>query len=122
MNIEQIAQEVAVEIDPLQRKLQGDFQFSEKQLSEFLRRCLNKLAEQDVEPVAYTCNHALYRLKPCSSINGHPVIPLYTKASLIAAQQKAAEACAKLLNDNLGHLTRGDSLEAIRNGAWREYL
>ena len=39
-----------------------------------------------------------------------------------AAQQRTAEACAKLLKDELRHLTRSDALVAIRNGEWREYL
>lgn len=98
---------------------------------------LSKLAEQAGEPVAYMYEYSydlngdkqgnwpvemhthvsFSRTKPnCVSS------PLYTEAQLIAAQQRTAEACAKLLKDNLGHLPRGDALVAIRNGEWRGYL
>lgn len=81
MNIEKIVLEVANELG-------WSLESSEK----FIACCLSKLAEQDVEPVAYTCNNSFYRLKPCSSINGEPFIPLYTETQLLGAQQRAAKA------------------------------
>lgn len=122
MNIEQIAQEVAQETDW-------------KDAAEFLRRCLSKLAEQEVESVADVV-WSDPTIEPFQKVKPHKIIDgslsfmdearigdkLYTETQLLAAQQRTAEACAKLLNDNLGHLTRGDALVAIRNGEWREYL
>lgn len=86
---------------------------------------LKRLAEQNVEPVAYTCNHAFYRLKPCSSINGHPFIPLYTETQLLAAQQRTAKACAKAVFEQAKYFGYNVHAEAVRDAAlnnWREYL
>lgn len=88
---------------------------------------LSKLAEQAGEPVAWEWVNPekgmrISHQEPPEYEEVYQISKLYTEAQLIAAQQRTAEACAKLLNDNLGHLTRGDALVAIRNGEWREYL
>lgn len=91
---------------------------------------LSKLAEQAGEPVAVVC-----RLMNCEVLdstglkNNWKDLPhgtkLYTEAQLIAAQQKAAEACAKVCEKRSDTLREpaclGDAT-AIRNGEWREYL
>lgn len=114
MNIEQIAIEVADEL------FLGGMAVGHNP-TEFLRRCLEKLAEQvDAEPVAYqsTRNGLIAKENKNPEYN----VGLYTETQLIAAQQKAAEACAEyavrgLHNDATLVLAAG-----IRAGVWREYL
>lgn len=131
MNIEQIAFEVADELF-----LDGIAVGHNP--AEFLRRCLKKLAEPDVEQVAHlrfwaAQRYAGYgnidfdegfevttRMEP--GVDGSPAFPVFTETQLIAAQQKAAEACAKLIMDNSHDYGRYEHSETIRNGDWREYL
>lgn len=134
MNIEQIAYEEA----------SGEMLdcFSKEQLAGYLLRCLSKLAElaeQDVEPEVMH--------EPGNPINTAPTdwwtkkngwCPLFTEAQLLAAQQRTAEACAKVCNSRRRTVSNGNGLsmwshdpasveagycaDAISNGDWREYL
>lgn len=123
LNIEQIAIEVADELF-----LDGIAVGHNP--TEFLRRCLNKLAEQvGVEPVAWVGrieDGAMLFMEPPTDWEA---TPLYTETQLIAAQQKAAEACAKACEDEIGNTPNDQRMIAaidcavvIRNGEWREYL
>lgn len=133
MNIEQIAYEEA----------SGEMLdcFSKEQLAGYLLRCLSKLAEQDVEPVAWQdsqlLNHVIvFPDQPDQSDDGW--VPLYTEAQLLAAQQRTAEACAKVCSSRRCTVSNGNGLsmwshdpasveagycaDAISNGDWRKYL
>lgn len=121
MNIEQIAQEVADE-------LAWDLDQVEKtDMSDFLRRCLSKMAEQDIPEPLGTANDLIddYVL---SRTGINPNDKLYTEAQLLAAQQRTAEACASLLDGFSAHPldtiegVLGEHADAIRNGEWRDYL
>lgn len=96
---------------------------------------LSKLAEQDAEPVAFAFKHSLlgflYDFSETEHSNG--MVRLYTEPQLLAAQQRTAEACAKVCNkftyDNYQEPEEMDERDwadmcgdAIRNGDWREYL
>jgi len=123
MNTSQIVQEVAKEM--------GQDEFIGDALDEFFHRCLSKLVEHSgVEPVAI--------VDDCELFSDHhgPVYAmaylqsgtkLYTEAQYIAAQQRTAEACAKVC-DKIDEEYEGEDVlgtwcsEAIRNGEWREYL
>lgn len=121
MNIEQIAQ-----IVDAQMYEEGRFSAATAYPEEFLRRCLSKLAEQaGVEPSGTAndliADYVLYRT------NINPNDRLYTEDQLIAAQQRTAEACAKVC-ENLPKRFRTEfdkvsteCAEAIRRGDWREY-
>lgn len=125
MNIEQIAYEQA----------SGEMldYFSKQQLAAFLHRCLSKLAENEVEPVAYQSTRNGFIAK--ENKNHEYNVALYTEAQLIAAQQKVAEACArycgqtlspsKTIPDDSGRAWIAGTIhcaDGIRNGEWREYL
>lgn len=138
MNIEQIAKEAWSEVCK-------SSSVGESIAEPFLRRCLSKLAEQDVEPVAwqefdgeggydyrsYEFNESFrdeYRKRNPGRTYTDWVEPLYTEAQYLAAQQRTAEACAKAC-ENLPRKFRSEfsnvsseCAEAIRNGAWREHL
>lgn len=90
-----------------------------------LRHALSKLAEQAGEPVALV-TQALG-----VAIGDQDEMPLgtklYTETQLIAAHQKAAEACAKLAassnaNGSMRFTHREEILEALSNGEWMEYM
>ena len=114
MNIEQIAREVSAQMSKEAKTMAGHVM-----LAEFLRRCLSKLAEQDVEPVAYqsTRNGFISRENKNPEYN----VAIYTEAQLIAAQQKVAEACAKVC-EKYAYDDDDEFVVAIRNGEWRKYL
>ena len=126
MNIEHIASETANEM-PFKA---GISSLNPTAVYDFLRRCLSKLAEQAGEPVAVVDEVAIHW-------DGHPIFNgvgevnpgqrLYTESQYIAAQQRTAEACAKVC-ENLPHKFRtefsnvsSECAAAIRNN-WREYL
>ena len=124
MNIEQIALEVADELF-LGGKAIGH------EPVEFLRRCLSKLAEQDVEPSFWLCRGELFEVEQRFFPPNNEPIPgqekLYTETQLLAAQQCAAKACldlaeSKPANGNFRFTHREEISEAIRNEKWREYL
>ena len=94
---------------------------------------LAKLAAQDGEPVGWLCEGALYEVQQHRLFTGKGPIPgqekLYTETQLLAAQQRTAEACAKVCDEQHDKaLTspaahRADCCATrIRNGEWREYL
>ena len=139
MNIEQIALETWREIHGFAAVFMRDAQV------EFLRRCLAKLAVQDVEPI-YQLSKANSSVSSAwidvdeqtySDAGLYPEYGrrrLYPEAQLLAAQQRTAEACAKLcgymitpsksLSDHpyqawLAGITQ--CAEAINNGEWRNY-
>lgn len=99
MNVEQIAQEVADELvknwqqagkmPPLAWDFRG---FA----TDGIRRCLSKLAEQDMEPVAWQDTQTGMIYTTVSPAAKHLYSPIYTETQLLAAQQRTAEACAKL--------------------------
>lgn len=128
MNIEQIADAVSQEMLMHVATLQPELV---KWNREYLRRCLSKLAKQDVEPVAcynpntdeaedafnWYCNTG-------RSDSDYPVA-LYTKAQLLAAQQRTADACAKVCDSIDAAASSNPPVlcaMTIRNGYWREYL
>ena len=122
MNIEQIAQEVANELF-LGGKAVGH------EPVEFLRRCLSKLAEQDVEPSCWmTPDGEGWRMRTAPPVNDVPLgwMAMYQETQLLAAQQRTAEACAKVC-ENITKEYDMDGVYAdffsnlIRN-KWREYL
>lgn len=89
---------------------------------------LAKLAAQYAKPSAYITykGHLLHADDPKVLEHSEPD-PLYTKAQLLAAQQRTAEACAKVC-ENLPRKFRSEfsnvtseCAEAIRNGGWRNY-
>lgn len=128
MNIEQIALETWREIHGF------DAVFMRDEQVEFLRRCLAKLAKQDVEPVAWMYEYSYdlngdkqgnWPVEMQAQVSFSATKPdgvatkLYTEDQLLAVQQRTAEACVKFLDD-MNH--SGCDLLAIRNGEWREYL
>lgn len=146
MNIEQIALSAAREIEwPGHSHVTGDH------VVEFLRRCLSKMAEQDVGPVGYavmTPFGNVYKFantlesaerKREALISKFPnkkqgcISKLYTEAQYLAAQQRTAEACAKAVaaehleepaqttDDAAYDMAIEHAIAAIRNN-WREYL
>ena len=107
---------------------------------------LAKLAALDVEPVAWMCwldgdterkpnDAAVTRFEPVEFKNR---TKLYTDAQLLAAQQRTAEACAKVCEKRRRTVSNGNGLsmwshdhasveagycaDAISNGDWRKYL
>lgn len=118
MNIEQIAQEVMREMaDAILPQVVGAYEEA------FLRRCLSKLAEQAEEPVAYQSTRNGFIAK--EDKNPEYNIPLYTETQLIAAQQKASEACAKAVFEQAKYFGYNVHAEAVRDAAlnnWRKYL
>ena len=97
---------------------------------------LSKLAEQVGEPVAEVYrahygnrvgNIGVDSVRLLRDANVTPGDKLYTEALLIAAQQRTAEACAKVC-EIIDEEYEGEDVlgtwcsEAIRNGEWREYL
>lgn len=66
--------------------------FSKEQLAAFLHRCLSKLAENEVEPVAFAFMHLLIgELYGFSETeHSHGMVRLYTETQLITAQQRTA--------------------------------
>lgn len=92
---------------------------------------LSKLAEQAGEPAGKVTRRAFGYVLWATE---RPELgtKLYTETQLIAAQQRTAEACAKLCE--AGRSEDGDGqhrawyagfdmcIDAIRNGDWREYL
>ena len=124
MNIEQIALEVADELF-LGGKAIGH------EPVEFLRRCLSKLAEQDVEPSFWLCRGELFEVEQRFFPPNNEPIPgqekLYTETQLLAAQQRTAEACAKVCRgEGIGFTDDDEELNRIAAmlaaGKWREYL
>ena len=99
---------------------------------------LKKLVERVGEPVAWRYKYRFKDIGETRAYEYHShdfaVVarfpkgdPLYTESQLIAAQQKAAEACAKVCEIVDEEYEGEDVLgtwcsEAIRNGEWREYL
>lgn len=111
---------------------------------------LAKLAAQDVEPVAWMQSTHLAMLEQratgssammarCSDHKQHDDFrPIHTEAQLLAAQQRTAEACAKVCEKRRRTVSNGNGLsmwshdhasveagycaDAISNGDWREYL
>ena len=101
---------------------------------------LSKLAEQAGEPVACAIFAENGNIRIWSSVSepvrklaeaeGLNLVRLYTESQLAAAQQRTAEACAKVCESNhdkacydQGNYPDGYDLgKAIRNGEWREYL
>lgn len=121
MNIEQIADAVSKEMLGNVATLQPELV---KWNREYLSRCLEKLAEQDVEPVAYQSTRNGFIAK--ENKNPEYNVGLYTETQLLAAQQRTAEACAKLAasahaNGSMRFTHRDEILEALSNGEWREY-
>lgn len=133
MNIEQIAYEEA----------SGEMLdcFSKEQLAGYLLRCLSKLAALDVEPVAWWVPKAeqfAIMDKPKTRPFAKAFEPLFTKAQLLASQQRTAEACAKVCSSRRRTVSNGNGLsmwshdpasveagycaDAISNGDWRKYL
>ena len=84
---------------------------------------LAKLAALDVEPVAYITykGHLLHADDPKVLEHSEPEA-LYTETQLLAAQQRTAEACAKVCDEIAVTAWGCDSRfgEAVRN-YWREY-
>ena len=120
MNIEQIAFEVADELF-LGGKAVG------REPVEFLRRCLSKLAEQDVEPVAWEWVNpekgmCISHQEPPEYEEAYQISKLFTETQLLAAQQRTAEACAGLMESQHTWVTREAASALIRNGNWSEYL
>lgn len=141
MNIEQIAQKVREEMSSaILPQVVGAYEEA------FLRRCLSKLAEQEVEPVAHAvlegrdtadsgwgyiaawpeaCHEHINEAIVEYEVEGAgdwKVVPLYTETQLLAAQQRTAEACAKVCDEIAAAAGIGAGFaEAIRNGEWREY-
>ena len=123
MNIEQIAHESWSEVCK-------SSSVGQSIAEQFLLCCLSKLSEQAGEPVAYLTykGYLLDADNPKVLEHSDPE-PLYTESQLIAAQQKAAEACAKVCDDGsvkLLHFLEQKGAEkcaeALRFGEWREYL
>lgn len=129
MNIEQIAHDVSSEMSKEAKAMEG-----RAMMVEFFRRCLSKLAEQDAEPVAFAFKHSLlgvlYDFSETEHSNG--MVRLYTETQLLAAQQRTAEACAKVCEAVRAEDGDGQHrawyagidmcIDAIRNGDWREHL
>ena len=140
MNIEQIAVGI---------KDAHGLDMSDEAAITLLRHALSKLAEQAEKPVAWRYK---YRFKDIGETgayeyHSHDFVvvtrfpkgdSLYTEAQLIAAQQRTAEACAKVCEvtadmyqeteSRLWPECRSDAQSgasscevAIRNGDWREY-
>lgn len=95
---------------------------------------LEKLAALDVEPfaVVYETRGGWYQ--PVLKVNEDSAFAIYTEDQLLAAQQRTAEACAKLAANGVGTgIDHGCCLNtnwedgqdaiaaAIRNGDWRNY-
>jgi hypothetical protein len=91
---------------------------------------LSKLAEQDMEPKYWVCRGELYEVQQFRLFPDNTPCPgqekLYTEAQLLAAQQRTAEACAKVCDQQAKELECPERAtycaEEIRNGEWREYL
>lgn len=106
MNIEQIAQEVANELF-LGGKAVGH------EPVEFLRRCLSKLAEQDVEPVGYVDEHGMLWRETTT----HTDTRLYTETQLLAAQQNAAHKAGEVMRERCESMLRyqgGANIDLVR--------
>ena len=127
MNITEIAQQVDKEM----RGTSID-KACETDLTEFLRRCLAKMAEQNnVDPVA-TVQHINGVTIGYMEVSQPVGANLYTEAQLLAVQQKTAEACLKVC-ENTTTLDTGEEFRegfrhaakliwiAIRNGEWRDF-
>ena len=138
MNIEQIVASAAEEVWSA-----GDLYMGPRaeSLEAFLHLCLAKLAAQDVEPVADVvwfdpATEPFQKTKPHKIIDGSLSFmdevrigtKLYTEAQLLAVQQRTAEACAKVcdeqhdkaLTSSAAH--RADCCATrIRNGEWRNH-
>lgn len=85
---------------------------------------LAKLAAKDVEPVAYQHRDGMLSCRlPGGHVAGIDWTPLYTEAQYLAAQQRTAEACAKVCDEIAVTAWGCDSRfgEAVRNH-WREHL
>ena len=110
----------------------------------------SKMAAQDVEPVAWMQSTHLAMLEQratgssammarCSDHKQHDDFrPIHTEAQLLAAQQRTAEACAKVCSSRRRTVSNGNGLsmwshdpasveagycaDAISNGDWRKYL
>lgn len=101
MNIEQIAKEALLEISPATECIADAVE-----ATEFLRRCLAKLAVQNMEPI-YQLSKANSSVSSAwidvdeqtySDAGLYPEYGrrrLYPEAQLLAVQQRTAEACAK---------------------------
>lgn len=126
MNIEQIAVGI---------KDAHGLDMSDEAAITLLRHALPKLAEQAGEPVGFMDGQGVL----WETVYGNPLpsdVPLYAESQLIAAQQRTAEACAKVcrsLEQNGFNYETYDGWEnipaeachceiAIQNGEWREYL
>jgi len=115
MNIEQIAVGI---------KDAHGLDMSDEAAITLLRHALSKLAEQAGNPAAWWAPKAeqfAIMDKPGTRPFAKAFEPLYTETQLIAAQQKAAEACAKVCQ-NSKCAWIADVMIAIRNGDWRKCL
>ena len=99
---------------------------------------LSKLAEQAGEPVADVvwfdpALELFTERKPYKIIDGSLAFmdtaelgtKLFTEAQLLSAQQRTAEACAKVCNSRASETQEDEAdkcADYIRDGHWREYL
>lgn len=116
----------------IHRETTGASRFSETDLLAYRAieaAVLSKLADQGGEPIYIeaTCelqNWKWIRVSKTSAEEyakwGWKIRKLYTEAQYLAAQQKAAEACAKLVIA-MRFFGASSVADAIRNN-WREYL
>lgn len=76
-----------------------------------------------LEPVVFAFKHSCGELYGFSDTeHSHGMIGLYTETQLLAAQQKAAEACAEYAVRGLHDDDPFIIAAGIRDEAWREYL